>query len=83
MSYTTYLTPNENETYQEYINRLLEIRFLGKKNRPQGIYTEGHHILPRCLGGKENKNNIIILLPEEHYYCHKLLALENSDIKSL
>lgn len=74
--YDTIIIPSEAESYQEYINRLLPNRLLGKNNRPDGFYTEGHHILPRCLGGKDNKENIIIILPEEHYFCHKLLALE-------
>ena len=83
MTYAMYIEPNENESYQDYINRLKTIRNLGKKNRPENIYTEGHHILPKCMGGKDNKDNIIILFPEEHYYCHKLLAIENPDVKSL
>jgi hypothetical protein len=36
-------------------------------------YTERHHILPRCLGGGNNKNNIVNLLPKEHYFAHLLL----------
>ena len=45
------------------------------KNREllKDTYTERHHILPRCLGGKNNKNNIVKLLPKEHYIAHLLL----------
>lgn len=44
------------------------------KNRlkPTG-YVENHHILPRCMGGGDEKENIAILTPEEHYICHQLL----------
>lgn len=37
-------------------------------------YTESHHILPRCLGGKDNKSNLVDLTPEEHYVAHQLLV---------
>lgn len=37
-------------------------------------YTERHHILPRCLGGNNNKENIVRLTPEEHYVAHQLLV---------
>lgn len=81
--YTDVIKPNFGESYQEYIDRLLKERNERKKNRPENIYTEGHHILPRCLGGSDNKENIVVLLPEEHYYCHKLLATENPENSGL
>lgn len=37
-------------------------------------YVEKHHILPRCLGGLDNKENIVELYPEEHYLAHLLLC---------
>lgn len=37
-------------------------------------YTEKHHIIPRCMGGDDEKENIVILTPEEHYVCHQLLV---------
>lgn len=39
----------------------------------KSTYTEKHHISPRCLGGENNKNNIVNLLPKEHYIAHLLL----------
>lgn len=46
------------------------------KNRTTTIdeYTEKHHIIPRCMGGDDEKENIVILTPEEHYVCHQLLV---------
>lgn len=50
-------------------------------------YFEGHHILPRCLGGegqtKDKHPNIIRLYPEEHYLAHKLLIEKYPDVKQL
>lgn len=35
---------------------------------------EGHHIVPKCMGGSNNENNIVQLRPEEHYLAHLLLV---------
>ena len=34
---------------------------------------ERHHILPKCLGGTNNKDNLILLTPREHFIAHWLL----------
>lgn len=36
-------------------------------------YYEKHHIIPRCMGGSDDPQNIVLLLPEEHYLAHQLL----------
>lgn len=65
-------------TYAEFINSIIEKRGKWGLN---GEYWEGHHIVPKCLGGKGNSrckhSNIIRLYPQEHYLAHKLLAEEN------
>ena len=38
------------------------------------VYFERHHILPRCLGGGDEKENLIRLSPEDHLFAHLLLA---------
>jgi len=38
-------------------------------------YSEGHHVLPKCLGGSNEKSNIVRLTPEEHYVAHQLLVM--------
>ena len=37
-------------------------------------YCEHHHIIPRCLGGSDNAENIVKLTPEEHYVAHQVLT---------
>jgi hypothetical protein len=37
-------------------------------------YFEGHHIVPRCLGGGNEEENIAYLTAEEHYVAHQLLV---------
>jgi len=49
-----------------------------KEHNKNGGYYEGHHIIPKCLGGlgkyqDYDNNNIALLTPKEHYICHKLL----------
>jgi hypothetical protein len=55
---------------QDYIN--------GKRSKNDGTYYEGHHIIPKCLGGtgdswKWNHDNIVPLTAREHFLCHWLL----------
>ena len=37
-------------------------------------YAERHHIIPRCLGGTNLKENLIFLTAREHFICHLLLV---------
>lgn len=37
-------------------------------------YLERHHIIPRCLGGTNNKDNLVRLSYREHFICHRLLC---------
>ena len=55
--------------YTKHYNRLIE----RAKNRRLDEYKERHHIIPRCIGGGDNKENIVELTPEEHYVAHQLL----------
>ena len=36
-------------------------------------YTEKHHILPRCMGGKDEDNNYVLFTAKEHILAHMLL----------
>lgn len=36
--------------------------------------VESHHIIPKCMGGSNNKNNIVNLYCKEHYFAHLLLT---------
>jgi hypothetical protein len=37
-------------------------------------YYEKHHILPKSLGGNNNKENLVFLTAREHYLAHLLLV---------
>ena len=56
--------------YQKIYNNIIN-------NRKQNIYngyTEKHHIIPKSLGGKDNKDNLVELSAREHFICHLLLT---------
>jgi len=42
--------------------------------KSKNFYFELHHIIPKCLGGTNEKKNVVLLTPKEHYICHKLLT---------
>jgi hypothetical protein len=44
------------------------------KSRVISGYTESHHIIPRSLGGLDNKENLVDLTAKEHFICHLLLT---------
>ena len=54
--------------YQKIYNNLIH------REITRAGYIEKHHILPRCLGGLDNKENLVNLYPEEHYLAHLLLC---------
>jgi hypothetical protein len=41
---------------------------------PTTSYVEKHHIIPRCIGGSDHRENIVSLTAREHFVCHLLLT---------
>jgi len=56
--------------YLNIYNQIIE----KAKNRTLEGYSESHHIIPKCLGGKNTKDNLVNLTAKEHFLCHKLLC---------
>jgi len=56
---------NYSKIYTQLIERA--------KIRDLTCYTERHHIIPKCLGGLNNEENIVELSAREHYIAHLLL----------
>ena len=65
-----YKNKNQNKYYKWYLNII--------KNRLKcpvtEKYKEKHHILPKCIGGNDNKENIVNLSAREHFIVHYLLT---------
>jgi hypothetical protein len=41
---------------------------------PETVYTEKHHIIPKCFGGTNVSENLVVLTAKEHFVCHRLLT---------
>lgn len=61
----------QNEKYAKWYEKLVE--FAKNRKLSKDIYTEGHHIIPKSLGGSDKKENIVKFLAREHYVAHALL----------
>ena len=67
-------------TYEEFINNILETR---GRNGCGEEYHETHHIVPKCMGGSNDEDNLIDLFAREHFEAHRQLALENPENEKL
>ena len=56
--------------YQKIYNQIIE----KAKTRMLEGYKEKHHIIPKCLGGNNDENNLVELTAREHFLCHMLLC---------
>lgn len=59
--------------YQRHYNSLMD----RAKDRNLDCYKELHHIIPRCMGGSDDKNNLVYLTAAEHFVAHQLLLKMN------
>ncbi len=65
--------------YQKHYNNLIA----RAQNRVLEGYFEKHHIVPRCLNGTNDIENLVALTPEEHYVAHQLLVKMHPDHRGL
>lgn len=56
--------------YFNHYNKLIS----KSKNRILETFTEKHHVVPKCMGGSDDPDNIVALTPEEHFVAHQLLT---------
>jgi hypothetical protein len=68
----------KNETYY---NKLYEKFIFTRQYRSldDSSILETHHIIPRCLGGNDKKDNLIILTAREHFLAHLFLHRAHPD----
>lgn len=59
--------------YKTIYNKLVDTRKkLNRKRNDGGVY-EIHHIVPKSMGGSNDKDNLILFTPREHFIAHRLL----------
>lgn len=57
--------------YQKIYNQLIE---RGQRRDILEGYIEEHHIIPKCVGGNDDQENLVLLTAREHFIAHILLA---------
>lgn len=62
--------------YKRIYEELIEHRKMLPKL--EGVYYERHHIVPVCMGGGDEDENLIYLTAEDHFMAHLLLAKAHS-----
>lgn len=65
--------------YKRHYNLLID----RAKDRLIEGYTERHHVIPKCVGGTNEKDNLVKLTAEEHYVAHQLLCKMYPGIRGL
>lgn len=65
--------------YEKHYSRLIE----RAKARALSGYVERHHVVPRCLGGSNEPENLVALTAEEHFVAHQLLVKMNPGVLPL
>jgi hypothetical protein len=65
----TYINNNMSK-YQNWYDQITQ----RGQNRETKTGHEKHHIVPKSLGGSNQKSNLTYLTPREHFICHWLLV---------
>lgn len=65
----------ENKYSKWYFSIIKKAKSLNRQ-KGSGIYYENHHVIPKCkpFNGSNGKENLVLLLPREHFLCHWLLV---------
>ncbi len=62
-----------------YDNLILFRTKINPLEKSEELYTERHHIIPKCLGGDDNPENLVRLTAREHFLAHRFLAKIHPD----
>lgn len=66
--------------YNQLIKRAVDRSW---KRSTAPCYIERHHIIPKCIGGSNKKQNLVCLSAREHFIAHILLAKIYNNHKGL
>ena len=76
--------------YLKIYNQIIDRGKSNKENRKKlnksnlnYVYYENHHIIPKCINGSNDKDNLVLLTPREHFICHMLLTYIYSDNRGI
>lgn len=57
-----------------YENLTTKCKLRGLDKKTLNFYTERHHIIPRCIGGNNDEDNLVLLTAKEHFVAHWILT---------
>lgn len=60
--------------YNTYNNLINKCKLMKEADYGDSVYTEKHHILPKCIGGTDDDFNLVIMPVRYHIVAHMLLA---------
>lgn len=64
-----------NDTkYTHTYHKIVEMSTKKNRVKTNEVYYEKHHIVPKSLGGGNEKENLVLLTPREHFLVHWLLT---------
>ena len=66
----------------DYLKCYNELVFRGQI-RELDCYTENHHIIPKCFGGTNKRDNLTKLTAREHIIAHMLLYKMQKDKRKM
>jgi hypothetical protein len=69
--------------YEKIYNQIIDKAKNECRVKNKEIYYERHHIIPKCLGGSNKKENLVLLTAREHFICHWLLMRVYTDSNKL
>lgn len=61
---------NYSKIYKDLVNKAKD----SKRSKVSSTYYESHHILPKSMGGGNEKSNLVLFTAREHYVAHRLLT---------
>lgn len=62
-----------NNKYYKWYNSIIVNAQNSSRSKKTDHY-EQHHIIPKCFGGSNDRYNLVLLTPSEHYIVHMLLV---------
>lgn len=66
--------------YTKHYGLLIE---RAKTREKPDAYLERHHVTPKCMGGDDSPENLVLLTAEEHFVAHQLLVKMNPGVIAL
>ena len=60
--------------HQKIYENLIQKAKNEHRQKGKNVYYENHHILPSCLDGTNDEDNLVFLTAKEHFIAHKLLT---------